>query len=175
MDWNDVLGQVIQALLPIVVTLLLAGIAWLGKRIDGWLAVKVENEYLEGVLRRLNETTWTVVLELQQTEVEALKAATDADGPGGRKITPEEAADLKQKALDKLKDYLGAKGLTLLAKVLGLSGDGLDRYLSGNIESVVRTNKDAFVRSELEGGINPKITALLVEPLKSDTLRPEAS
>lgn len=152
MDWNDLLGQVISALLPIVASLLVAGIAWLGKRTDAWLEARIQNEYLEGASRRLNEATWTVVLELQQTHVDALKAATDESGPGGRKITSDEAENLKKLAVGKLKSYLGPKGLAILMKVLGLDEGGLNELLRANIESVVRTNKDALETAALNGG-----------------------
>jgi len=99
-------------LLAALITALTALFAMVARRLDVWLASKIENENVERMTRRLNAVIWDVVLELQQTQVDELKVATDPDSPGGRKITPVEA----------------------------------ERW------STVRTNKDAFTRSALEGG-----------------------
>lgn len=152
MDWNDILGQVTTALLPIVATLITAGVAWLGKRIDTWLTAKIEHEYLQAASRRLNEATWTVVLEMQQTSVDALKAATAEDSPGGRSITKEEVIELRSIALAKLKTYLGPVGLQSVKKVLGVDDSTLEEVLLGAIESTVRNNKDSKETAALQGG-----------------------
>lgn len=128
MDLAGLFTMSLQFLLPPLVGVLTVGAARLTTFIHG----KVKNEYLEGVLLRLDDAVLTVVKDLEQTIVREIKRAS-ADG----KIPVEERRRIKDMALAKLKSYLGPKGLQLLVKVLGLSGSALDAFLVSKIEAAV--------------------------------------
>jgi len=154
---KQLIGEAVNVLLPIIATVLSLGIAWLGKTLNAWLGVKVKNERLRLVLRRMSEVICTVVLELQQTEVAVLKTALDDGSPGGRKITKEEGQILLETALRKVRTYLGVDGLKLLTYVLGFTGEkALNDFLVSRIEATIHTTKN-------------QTTTALVEPVKLET------
>ena len=156
---QKLIGESINALLPVILTVLSLGIAWLGKTLNAWLSTKVKQERLQLVLRRMGEVVSTVVLELQQTEVAVLKTAIGEDSPGGRKITQEEGALLLSTALAKVKSYLGADGLKLLMYVLGLKdATSLDEFLTSHIEATIHTVK-----------IDTPAVLSVAEPIKPQT------
>lgn len=156
---QKLIDEFINALLPVILTVLSLGIAWLGKTLNAWLSTKVKQERLQLVLRRMGEVVSTVVLELQQTEVAVLKTAIGKDSPGGRKITQEEGALLLSTALAKVKSYLGADGLKLLMFVLGLKDEtSLDEFLTSRIEATIHTVK-----------INTPTVISTAEPIKPIT------
>ena len=120
------------AALQIVSPLLIAALTWAAAKLASYIKSKVNNEYLRGVLVRLDEAVVTAVKDLQQTVVDEIKAA-NVDG----KITEAEKKRIKDSALANVKSYLGAKGIKVLSEVLGLSGGALDGFLSSKIESAV--------------------------------------
>jgi hypothetical protein len=116
----------------------MVGLVWLGKKLASWIAAQELNEYLKGVLVRLDDAVLSVVKDLQQTTVDAIKEA-NADG----KITAEEREQIGAAALASLKAYLGAPGLALLMRVLGLSGGELDAVLKTKLEAAVHDLRKA--------------------------------
>jgi hypothetical protein len=139
---NQLIAEAVNALLPIVVTVLSLGVAWLGKTLNAWLSAKVKHERLQLVLRRMGEVVFTVVLELQQTEVAVLKSTLENGSPGGRKITKEEGQLLLETALRKVRTYLGADGLKLLTYVLGITDEkNLNDFLVSRIEATIHNMK----------------------------------
>ena len=84
---SDLQTQLVAALVPVLATAITAIVAMLSKRLDAWLVTKIENEKLEKVTRRLSTVIWDVVLELQQTQVDAIKEVTSPTSPGGLRIT----------------------------------------------------------------------------------------
>jgi len=86
-------------------------------------------------LGRVDETMMAIVTDLYNTEVEALKAAA-ADG----KLTAEEKAMLKTKAVDSLKSWLGPKGVGELGKIFNGSADAA---LAAHVEKAVTIAKNA--------------------------------
>lgn len=154
---KQLIAEAVNALLPIIVTVLSLGVAWLGKTLNAWLSAKVKHERLQLVLRRMSEVVCTVVLELQQTEVAALKTALEDGSPGGRKITKEEGQILLETALRKVRTYLGVDGLKLLTYVLGLTSEkALNDFLVSRIEATIHTAKN-------------QTTTALSEPVKLQT------
>lgn len=123
-----------EMLAPAVVAFL----GWASIRLANWLKAKTKNEYLSGALVRLNDAVFSAVKEVEQTVVGAIRRAK-ADG----KITDEEKAEIKAKAIAAVKSYLGAKGLLELAKVLGLDGAALDALIGAKIEGAVHDMKTA--------------------------------
>lgn len=132
MDFGELGLQALSVMAPILLVLL----TWVSGMAAKYLKAKIDNQYLEDVMLRLNDTACVVVGELQQTVVDAIKAAS-ADG----KIDNFEKKEIKLLAMTHLKSYLGIKGLALLAKVLGLTGAKLDGYLEAKIESAVSKSK----------------------------------
>lgn len=132
MDASEIFILIIEALSP----LLIAALTWGAAKLAQFIKAKVENEYLAGVLVRLEDAVLTVVKSLQQTTVDAIKLA-NADG----QLTDEEKEAIKQAAVAALKSYIGAKGLALVGKVLGLGDGALDQFLGDKIEAAVHDLK----------------------------------
>ncbi len=123
---------------------LIAGLTLL----SGWtlklIAAKVRMEYLRGVLIRLDDAVLSAVKEVSQTYVDALKNGR-ADGT----LTDEESRKAKELALASAKSYLGMKGLSELARVLGLGSGEAQSLLSSKIEAAVH---DLNVVKQVTGG-----------------------
>ncbi len=132
MDYGELGLKVLQVLSPI----LLAALTWVAAKIAQYIQAKVKNEYLRGVLVRLDDAVLAAVREVQQVTVEAIKSAS-ADG----KLTAEERARVKQAAIDSVKSHLGTKGLGELAKILGLEGGAVEKLLSTRVEAAVHDLK----------------------------------
>ena len=75
------------------------------------------------VVNQLMLSVWAVVDDVGQSYVKAMRKAKDPDSPGGTSLTAEEKAQAKALALNRLKSYLGKKGLDEVAKVIGLKTD----------------------------------------------------
>lgn len=136
MEKADIGFKVLEILSPI----LLAALTWLAAKVAQFINAKVKNEYLRGALVRLDDAVLAAVREVQQVTVEAIKAAS-ADG----RLTAEERAQVKTKAIEAVKSHLGMKGLAELAKVLGLGGDAVEKMLSTRIEAAVHDLKRARI------------------------------
>lgn len=134
MDWNEIGWKVFQALSP----LLLAALTWAAAKAAQLINAKVRGEYLRGVLLRLDDAVLAAVREVHQVTVEEFKAAS-ADG----RLTPEERARVKAKAIETVRTHLGTRGVAELAKVLGLDDGGLEKVLSTRIEAAVYDLKRA--------------------------------
>lgn len=113
-------------------------ISLVGLKYRAWIAEKVKNARIAGVLERLGNFAFQVVAELNQTIVAQLKK----DG----KWNAEEAAKVKQMAVDKLKSYLGAEGLKEAMTILGIDNATLLNLLGTMIEQSVMSEKQAAER-----------------------------
>ena len=134
MDANSIGWKVFQILSPV----LLAGLSWLSVKAAQLISAKVKNEYLRGVLVRMDDAVLAAVREVQQVTVDSLKAAS-ADG----QLTPDERAKVKQAAIDSIKSHLGMKGISEAAKILGLEDGAIDKLLSTRVEAAVHDLKAA--------------------------------
>jgi prepilin signal peptidase PulO-like enzyme (type II secretory pathway) len=133
--------QVFAYVYEVLGALLGSGLVWLVAKLSTWIKTKIGNEALGGILARVNETLGNLVVEANQTVVNGLKAAKDPDSPGGTKLTDEEARQIKKEVLAQFKDLWGAKGLALLAKILGFTSDKTESFLSSKIEALVEKEK----------------------------------
>jgi hypothetical protein len=133
-DATSIGWKVFQLLSPV----LLAGLSWLSVKAAQLITAKVKNEYLKGVLVRLDDAVFAAVREVQQMTVDSLKAAS-ADG----QLTPDERAKVKQAAIDSIKSHLGAKGIGEIASILGLEDGAIDKLLSTRVEAAVHDLKSA--------------------------------
>lgn len=158
---QELLDQAISTVGPVLVTLLSAGVAWLGKSLNSYINAKVSNEKYRDALLRLNEVVSTVVLEIQQTEADAMKQVTSPDSPGGRKITKAEAKYLLDKARNNVKAYLGAKAVRDVRHVLGFPrGDSFefDSFITSRIEANVQ---------QVKRGEDPRLQVIIPQPTGS--------
>lgn len=123
------LQQIVDALVPLVVTLVGLLFSWLTATIRS----KVKSEQARGVLLRLSEQARDVVLELEQTWAGQLRTAAK-DG----KLDATEVAELKHAALANLKGYLGERGRDEALKVLGFQDEAeLENLLRAKLEAEV--------------------------------------
>ena len=142
MQGTDIALGVFKVLSPVV----LAAFTWVAAKWGQWINARVKNEYLRGVLARLDDTVLAVVREVHQVTVDALKAATvDGKLPLGARET------VKQAAISAIKGHLGSKGLSDLASVLGLDGPGIDRLIGTKIEAAVHEVK---LQQRMLNGVN---------------------
>lgn len=132
MQTEDIALGVFKVLSPIV----LAAVTWVTAKLGQWINARVKNEYLRGVLARLDDTVLSVVREVHQVTVDALKAST-VDG----KLTPGARDAVKAAAVGAIKSHLGSKGLVELTRVLGLDASGVERLIGTKIEAAVHDIK----------------------------------
>jgi hypothetical protein len=120
--------EVVKVLSPVLLAVLTAAVAKFAQLIRA----RVQNEYLQGLLIRLDDAVVTAVKDLQQRTVDRIKAAS-ADG----KISDDEKQQIRAAALAAVKSHLGANGRAEVAKILGLQGEGMDGLVSSKIEAAV--------------------------------------
>ena len=109
--------------------LLTLALGWLAVRYASWIKEKIKSARVEGILLRLGDAVFKVVRELQQTVVDKAKA----EGEWNK----EKAEEVKKAAIDKLKEYLGPKGIAEALAVLGLDLPGLEKLLGTMVEADV--------------------------------------
>lgn len=147
-------GSIGLKVLEILSPLLLAALTWAAAKLAQLIRAKVQNEYLKGVLVRVDDAVFTAVKDLQQTVVEQIKVAS-ADG----KITDDEKKQIKDKALVVVKSHLGTKGLAEAAGILGLGGAALEGLLSSKVEAAVHDLRRSApaTSSAAHGGVAPPL------------------
>ena len=125
-----ILPQLVDSLLPVLGSLLALLGAWLANEIRR----RVQSEHARGVMLRLVEATDAAVREVEQTVVPEVRAAA-ADG----KITGEEAAKIRDAAVNRAKMYLGRRGIGELQRVIDT--DQLEAVIRGRVEAAVHGMK----------------------------------
>ncbi|MDX2023254.1 MAG: hypothetical protein SF187_23675 [Deltaproteobacteria bacterium] len=148
MQTEDIALGVVKVLSPIV----LAAVTWVTAKLGQWINARVKNEYLRGVLARLDDTVLSVVREVHQVTVDALKAST-VDG----KLTPGARDAVKAAAIGAIKSHIGTKGLLELARVLGIDASGVERLIGTKIEAAVHDIKS---ERRVLNGVNHAAPAL---------------
>ncbi len=134
MEWNDV----VYDLLPIVwpVLLLVAG-RYLLPKLKEFLEEKINGEkhgYAEAVAIRATDAVYTVVSEIGQTYVDAIK-----EGKADGKLDASEKQEAKRRAEVRARELIGPKGIAVLAEVLGIGGVG--KFIGSKIEAAVKDSK----------------------------------
>ena len=120
-----------------VQALVLGVLGWLGMKVSKWLTSQTDNEKAKGVLLRLNDAVFGTVMQLEQTLVAEIKAV-NADG----KLSAEEKKQVRDLAIDLVRDQLGPKGLEKAAKILGLDMR-IDEFIGNRVESEIGKAKHA--------------------------------
>jgi hypothetical protein len=141
MKLTDIALGILQVGSPVLIAIL----TWLATKAAQLIQAKVKNEYVRGVLVRLEDTVMTVVREIQQVSVDTLKSSS----PDG-KLNPEVKAMLKRSALTVIKQHLGSQGVADVARVLGLDSEGVDRLIGTRIEATVHDLK----QTQVVNGVN---------------------
>lgn len=129
---NEIVNVIIENVMQIVTTLVLAGIGIMAARITAKLA---KNEELKSIAAATDEATKAAeqtVLELQQTTVEGLKKAS-ADG----KLTKDEIAELGKA----LMEGAMAKMSTSAVNLLNAAGVDLSKIIQGAAEAYIASMK----------------------------------
>jgi hypothetical protein len=119
-------------LLEVLSPILMAALTWVAAKVAQLISAKVKAEWVRGVLIRLDDAVLNAVREVQQAVVNEIKAGR-ADG----KLTAEERAQVKARAIQSIRSRLGVRGLGELARVLGLEDGCLEKLLSTRVEAAV--------------------------------------
>lgn len=127
MDWNVIIVDIGQAVVPWAVTFLVGLLA-------KYVYSKIESDFWRGVASRATEEVFDAAQSVHQSYVKGIKAGR-ADG----KLTDEEKATAKRMAVEEAKSNLGAKGVARLGKIVG--AQGVDSYLGTKVESAVSALK----------------------------------
>ncbi|HEY0714888.1 MAG TPA: hypothetical protein VGF45_19565 [Polyangia bacterium] len=136
MDLSDIAFSAMQIIAPVG----LAALTWVATKVAALIKARVSNEYLRGVLLRLDDAVFAAVREVHQVAVEGIKSA-NSDG----RLTPNERAQVKAHAIATIKSHLGVRGLKEVAHVMGLNTGSIDGVLSTRIEAAVHDLKRARV------------------------------
>lgn len=126
----------LKALSPVILALL----GFIGMRLNQWIAAKVKNEQVQGILTRLSDVSINAVKEVEQTFISTLEHPT-----------AEDAKKARDAALSTIKSHMGARGLDEMKKVLGIEKDGdLEKLLITFLESHVHDLK--LTKKAVEAG-----------------------
>lgn len=125
---NELLTTVIQVLVPVLLTALGTVIVALSNNVAQYLKQKANSNLLNRYIDTLNDIVYDVVMSLNQTTVEQLKAAA-LDG----KLTKDEIDMISSQALDSVKAVLGVRGI----EILKIAFEDIDLLIANKIERAV--------------------------------------
>jgi hypothetical protein len=128
MNDADLGVEVAQAL----ATLTLALLTWAGARLGRLLDARAKGERLRGAIVTLDDAVSSVVRELQQVTVEALKGAT-----AGGKLSDSVKAMLRRAAVGAVKQHLGPKGVAAVARAYALDDPAVERLIVTRVEAAL--------------------------------------
>jgi hypothetical protein len=136
--------DILWTIAPYAITLILAGLTWLGGLLSKKLLGSIKNEAIANAVVRFQAEVLSAVKMVGQTlKQEILKARAPAS-PGGAKVTEEEAKRLKEAVWDALKDaYGGMDGIKKALAVLGLEDAAWMKWIDTKIEAAVSDVKRA--------------------------------
>ena len=138
--------EAIVAAFPTVWKVIAGGVALLFGRL--W----VKDSWLRGLVYRAGVAGEQVVLEVEQTHVDHVKAGKAPSSPGGATLTPEEARGARKAALEKLLEILGGRGLVLLGWILGVGKGTIDTVLGTAVEAGVK--KMTIAQAAVKNGVS---------------------
>jgi hypothetical protein len=136
MTLHDFASGALHVLSPILV----AALTWVATKVSQLINARVQNERLQNILARVDDTVFAVVRELQQVTVDKLKAAA-VDG----KLTSEAKEMLRLAAIASIRQQLGTKGVSELSQIVGVSDRAIDNVLVTHIEAAVLDLRRAHV------------------------------
>lgn len=148
----------------VLITSILGGTSFLGI-IGGLLARAANNRaWLRDFLQRLYTTKRAVVLSVNQTHVDAVKARKTPESVGGVVLTKEEAIEAMRIALQRFKDMVGIGALERALDLMGLPNhsDAVDTYLMNWLEGEI---KEVSI-DEAAANATPKAAVAVVEAVR---------
>lgn len=118
--------------------MLLAAVGLLGAGGGAWWVARLA--WVRAFLARAEQEAHSVVLEVEQTYVDRIRAARDPSSPGGADLTPEEQVEALGRAVDRLAELLGLTTLERALRILGLprAPDFVRRWLTTRVEAHVK-------------------------------------
>lgn len=124
MDWQQLVYDVILALMPVLTTAIIALIG------AGFSYLRARYEWMQEArtVAQVESTLYALVQEANQELVEQAKRARE-DG----KLTPEEAEEIKREVIARFYETLTMEQ----GKILQAITDDIDRWLSAKIEEMV--------------------------------------
>jgi pyruvate/2-oxoglutarate dehydrogenase complex dihydrolipoamide acyltransferase (E2) component len=125
----DMLAYLIMALLGLIST----AFGFLAK----WIAAKTGSERLGSIAERLGVALERAVKATWQTYAEELKK-----GKSDGKLTDDEKAEARKRAIVFAKDFLGPKGIREFLWAMGIDESKLDGTLGDMIEHFIAKSKD---------------------------------
>lgn len=139
-NWNEVLSPLLTAILSIVVTSLLPLIVKLTQRGFKWIDLKtdtVKNDYVRGLLDRLETIISDRVQHYENTAIEDLKEMAQS-GKLSWAALPEALKSVKDDVLAEIKDDATAQNLwNDLLLIFGGNEQMMKSYLSKQVETHV--------------------------------------
>jgi hypothetical protein len=119
-------------LLNILSPLLVAVLTWASWKMANYIKAHTKNQQVQAALLRLNDAVATAVESVEQTLVSNFKMA------GNGKLSPDDGAKARTRALDQIKSNLGTKGLSDMMSVLGVeTTSAMDGLLAAKVEAHV--------------------------------------
>jgi hypothetical protein len=124
MEYTQYFYEIMDIILPALITLIGALVAWGLNEARKWLKTKTNNEAVLFALNNLDSVTQAVVAKINQSVKEA--------GDDG-KITPEEALRIKDIALNEIKAQIPTSQKAILDKAIA----DLDKFVDAKVEETV--------------------------------------
>lgn len=122
----------------IVMSIIAAFIAWLGKKVGRWVEERTQSEVLGRTMVRFGEAVRSAVIFTDQTVKREILNAKNPTSPGGVKITPEESEKLRASVWQALmSEYGGLNGLRKSLGVVGIGNGSFDSFVTQKIEAAV--------------------------------------
>ena len=118
------LSDMLEKVLPILGTVVLALVSWGLVELRKWVATKAKNERVNAALDHLSQAVYISVTELEQTTRKALK-----DG----KLNDEEKADIKNRAICAVHRRISPHVFRAAQEAV----EDLDSWLNGEVEASV--------------------------------------
>lgn len=128
----------IQQVLPVLGTLVGTILSILLTALASYVHEKYKNEKIDAAISLANETAYNVVMGIEQVVVsEIIKFSSDG------KLSDEEKAKIKNKAIESLKNQLKPQ----TKKALNMAYDNLDEYFDKLLETKVKEVKVEYPRN----------------------------
>lgn len=128
---EDVLYKILLIGGDALVALLAAGLTVL----TGWLATKVKNERVKGIILRTDDVAMKVVRDVFQGFVEPLRKAGGALGEADKQ-------EAKRRAIESAKGFIGVKGWNQILWLVNGDPVAAEKYVAAVVENAIVESKN---------------------------------